>query len=186
MAYTFNGTQPQRAGNRDPQMAPHGVFSCAGDDHWVSIACATDADWQALASCIDPTLASDERFSTLSLRKTNEAALEVLVAKWCNSRDRWEITAQLQQHGVAAMPTMTTADIVNDPHLNQRHFIERLDHPEVGVRAHAGIPWRLRNRPNGVARPAPCLGADSNELLERVLGYSTHTVDQLRAAQVLR
>ncbi len=185
MAWSFNGVQPERIGNRDPQMAPHGVFRCTGEDNWVSIACASDADWHALAACIDPALAMDERFATLSLRKQNETALEALVADWCLSRDRWVVTRELQNHGIAAMPTLTTADIVNDPHLNQRQFIERLDHPEVGVRAHAGIPWRLRNRSNGVARPAPCLGADSDELLAQVLGYSPQTIDRLRAAGVL-
>ncbi len=185
MDYQFNGTQPERAGNRDPQMAPHGVFQCAGDDNWVSIACATDVQWQALANCIDMALARDKRFLTLELRKQHETDLEALVSDWCLSRDRWEITQELQAHGIATMPTLTTADIVNDSHLNQRQFIERLDHPEVGVRAHAGIPWRLRNRPNGVARPAPCLGADSHDVLEDVLGYSPERISQLQATGVL-
>lgn len=185
MQYQLDGGQPQRAGNRDPHMAPHGVFSCAGEDHWVSIACATDAQWRALAACIDGSLPSDPRFATLALRKQNEPALEALVSDWCRTRDRWTITQELQELGIAAMPTMTTADIVEDPHLNQRQFIERLDHPEVGVRAHAGIPWRLRNRPNGVNRPAPCLGADTEELLEQILGYSSSTINALKDAQAL-
>ena len=27
MDYSMNGTQPERMGNRDPHMAPHGVFA---------------------------------------------------------------------------------------------------------------------------------------------------------------
>ena len=92
----------------------------------------------------------------------------------------------LQQHDIAAMPMFTTADLVNDTHLNERSFIERLEHPEVGVRAHTGIPWRLSNRPNGVERPAPCLGADTEETLKRVLGYSIDTIQTLEADQVLQ
>ena len=34
-------------GNRHPDMAPHGVYRCAGDDAWVAIACRDDADWRA-------------------------------------------------------------------------------------------------------------------------------------------
>ena len=60
------------------------------------------------------------------------------------------------------------------------------DSPEVGVRAHTGIPWRFRNRPNGVERPAPCLGADTDELLEQVLGYSVDAIQALQADQVLQ
>ena len=30
--HSMNGSQPERDGNRDPHMAPHGVFRCAGED----------------------------------------------------------------------------------------------------------------------------------------------------------
>jgi len=185
MDHVLNDRQPERMGNRDPHMAPHGVFACSGDDNWVSIACRSEANWQALAKCIDPDLVNDERFASLELRKQNEATLETLISEWTHSRDRWEITRLLQQRDIAAMPMFTSADLVNDPHLNERHFIERLEHPEVGVRPHTGIPWRLRNRPNGVERPAPCLGADTNEVLEQVLDYSADTIQALETAQVL-
>jgi len=185
MDHEFNNIAPERMGNRDPHMAPHGVFPCRGEDQWVSIACATEANWQSLAQCINPALASDDRFATLALRKQNEAELEAVLTEWCKTRDRWEITKQLQQQGIAAMPTLTTADLVHDPHLNQRGFIERLEHPEVGARAHSGIPWRLRNRPNGVERPAPCLGADTQELLAQVLGYGEQTISELGTTGVL-
>src|SRR5438309_6968558 len=36
--YTMNGAAPQRGGNRDPIMAPHGVFRAAGEDRWVAVA----------------------------------------------------------------------------------------------------------------------------------------------------
>ena len=186
MDEALNSQHPARMGNRDPHMAPHGVFACAGEDQWVSIACANDDQWQALAEQIGGDLPTDSRFETLQLRKQNEAPLEALVSNWCSTRDRWDLTKCLQSLGIAAMPTLTSADIVHDPHLNARAFIERLPHPVVGARAHAGIPWRLQNRGNGVRRPAPCLGADTDELLERVLGYNAMQIAELRRAEVLR
>ena len=74
---------------------------------------------------------------------------------------------------------MTAADIVHDPHLEARGFIERLEHPKVGRRAHAGIPWRLHTRGNGVASPAPCLGADTDRCLREILGLSDEEVAEL-------
>ena len=62
MGYAFNGTQPARAGNRSQYMSPHGVFRCAGENAWVSIACRDDGEWRALADAIDPALAADARF----------------------------------------------------------------------------------------------------------------------------
>ena len=185
MEFVFSGTQPERMGNRDPWMAPHGCFPCTGDDEWVSIACAADDEWSALAAQIDPALSDDPRFRSLNDRKTHEDELEALVSAWTAERDRWRITEQLQEIGVAAFPTLTAKDIVEDPHLNERGVIERLDHPAIGVREHIGIPWRLSRRPNGVRAPAPCLGADTDALLADVLGYGEAQIAELNAAGVL-
>ncbi|MDE0224055.1 MAG: CoA transferase [Gammaproteobacteria bacterium] len=186
MQYAFDGTQPERMGNRDPWMAPHGCFACRGDDEWVSIACAGNAQWSELATLIDSALVDDDRFLTLEARKRNEDALEEIVSRWTAGKDRWEVTWLLQAQGVAAFPSFTTEDIVQDPHLNSRGFIERLDHPEVGRRAHVGIPWRHDRRPNGVRAPAPCLGADTDTLLAEVLGYDGARIKELRDGGVLR
>ena len=186
MQYAFDGTQPERMGNRDPWMAPHGCFACRGEDEWVSIACADDADWLKLAALIDPALGGDDRFLTLASRKENEDVLEQIVSEWTTGQDRWEVTWLLQAQGVAAFPSFTTEDIVQDPHLNARGFIERLEHPEVGRRAHVGIPWRHDRRPNGVRVPAPCLGADTDTLLSEVLGYDAARIKELRDGDVLR
>ena len=37
-------------GNRDPTMAPHGVYPAAGDDRWIAIACTDDGAWRRLAA----------------------------------------------------------------------------------------------------------------------------------------
>ena len=185
MQYVFSGKQPERRGNRDPLMAPHGGYASRGDDEWVSIACADDAQWAKFAAIIDPSLEDDERFRTLAVRKTNEDALEKIVAAWTCERDRWEITRELQALGVAAFPSLTCKDIVKDRHLNERGLIERLEHPAVGRRAHTGIPWRLQRRPNGVRMPAPCIGADTDTLLTDILGYDETKIAALREHRVL-
>lgn len=185
MEYALNGTQPERNGNRDPWMAPHGCFPCAGEDEWVAIACAGDDEWRTLAAIIEPGLADDTRFDSLESRKTNEGALEEIVAGWTKDRDRWHVATMLQSSGVAAFPTFTCEDIVDDPHLNARRYIERLPHAVVGTRAHTGIPWRLARRPNGVRCPAPFLGADTDDTLRNILGYDAERIAALRAADVL-
>jgi len=171
MHYVMNGENPERIGNRDPHMAPHGVFACLGDDAWVAIACSDDEAWQRMAALIDSDLACDPRFETLADRKANEDVLEARITEWTSGRDRWELTHALQAVSVAAFPTLTCRDIVHDEHLNARGFIERLPHPEVGPLAHTGIPWRMRQRSNGVTKPAPCLGEDTVMVLHELLGF---------------
>ena len=186
MDYAMNGTQPPRQGNHDPVMAPHNCFRCAGEEEWVTIACGTDAEWQALCRAIgQPQLVSDKRFLTMSDRKANEDTLDQMLASWTETRNKWEVTRILQAAGVAAFPTMNCKDLAEDPHLNERGFFARLAHPEIGVQTHTGIPWRLQNAPNGVQSPAPLLGQHTDHVMGNLLKYSEQKITQLKEERVL-
>lgn len=185
LPYVVNGDEPERIGNRDPWMAPHGLFPCAGNDAWVSIACRDDAAWRALAGCIGGGLADDARFATAADRKRNETALEEIVGGFTRGRDRWEITRALQAVGVAAFPSLTPEDLARDPQFAARGFLERLEHPEVGAMTHAGIPWRLTSGPNGVRAPAPLLGQHTEAVLGGLLGYDAEAIAAMRARGLL-
>jgi crotonobetainyl-CoA:carnitine CoA-transferase CaiB-like acyl-CoA transferase len=186
MEYAMNRTQPQRRGNRDPRMAPHNCFRCRGEDEWVTIACGTDEEWQSLCQVIgQPQLATDARYRTAHDRKTHEDELERLLTAWTEQRDKWEVTRLLQAAGVAAFPSMNCKDLAEDPHLNEREFFSRLQHPEIGVRTHTGVPWRMTNSPNGVRAPAPLLGQDTDWVMRDILGYTDQKIAQLKEAQVL-
>jgi crotonobetainyl-CoA:carnitine CoA-transferase CaiB-like acyl-CoA transferase len=186
MEYAMNGTQPPRRGNRDPWMAPHNCFRCAGEDEWVTIACGTDAEWQALCQAIgQPRLAEDARFRTAQARKANEDTLDEILTSWTSARQKWDVTYTLQAVGVAAFPSMSGKNLVEDPQLNARGFFSRLAHPEVGVRTHMGMPWRLTHAPNGVRAPAPLFGQDTEQVMRDVLGYATSEIAALKEQQVL-
>jgi crotonobetainyl-CoA:carnitine CoA-transferase CaiB-like acyl-CoA transferase len=186
LEHAMNGRVPERMGNRDRWMAPHNCYRAAGEDDWVSIACATDAEWGALARVIGrPELGSDPRFTTAAERKANEDALDAEIGAWTSSRDRWAITRALQAAGVAAYPSMTSRDLLADPQLVARGFFARLAHAEVGVRAHAGIPWRFSESPNGVRTPAPLIGEHTDAVLRNLLGMKPEEIERLRAAKVL-
>jgi len=185
MDHVMNGAAPTRQGSRDPWMAPHGFFQTRGEDDWISIAIRSDEEWRELCAELAPELGRDPRFATLADRKQNEDALETLLTERTGQRERWELTRSLQQRGLAAFPALTSQDLVEDPHLESRGFIERLPHPEVGARGHAGIPYVLRRRPNGVRAAAPVLGADSDAVLSDWLGVPAAERRALHEAKVL-
>ena len=170
-------------------MSPHGVFRCAGEDNWIAIACEDDTQWRELAATVHADLLADlladERFTTLADRKANEDELETIISDWAADKDRWAITKTLQTAGIPSFPTYSCQDVVEDPHFNERQFIERLNHAEVGERAHTGIPWRLQHRSNGVRSPAPCLGADTDRHLTDILGYDDDRLTALRLDGVI-
>jgi len=187
MDAVMNDTVPARDGNRDPWMAPHGIFRARGEDRWVAIAIRSDEEWRRLAVLMDqPDLGSDARFATLAARKANEAALEAAVAAWTEDREPEAITEALQREHLAAFTAMTNRDLHDDAHLAARGFFVELSHPEVGVRRHLGVPWRMSETPCRVERAAPCLGEATDYVLGELLGYAPRAIADLRARGVVR
>lgn len=184
---SLNGRQPERDGNRDPWMAPHGAFRCAGEDRWVSLAVRSDEEWRRLADILGrPELSADPRYATLEGRKANEDEVEAAVSAWTSTRAPEDVTRVLQAAGIPAFPSVTNRDLATDPHLLGRDLFVNLEHPEVGVRQHIGIPWKLHGSPLQVRRPAPCLGEHTDYVLRQILGRSQEETDQLRASGILR
>jgi crotonobetainyl-CoA:carnitine CoA-transferase CaiB-like acyl-CoA transferase len=183
---TVAGGQPERNGNRNPHMAPHGVFRCAGEQRWVAIAVRSDEEFRRCAEAMgQPALAADARFATLAARKENEDALEAAVSAWTLPLRAEEVAERLQRAGVPASVSMHSQDIAEDPHLAASGFFVRLPHREVGTRLHLGVPWRMSETECSVRRVAPCLGEDTDDVLQRVVGYSAEQVAALRERGVL-
>jgi benzylsuccinate CoA-transferase BbsF subunit len=185
LAQVMNGAPPARDGNRDSFMAPHGLFRCQGEDRWVSLVVANEEEWQGLCKGMGrPELAGDPRFATLTARKQNEAELENLIGAWTETLTAEEVTAKLQTLGVAAFPALTNRELAEDPHLRERGFFVELPHPEVGVRRHAGVPWVFSDTLCQIRRASPCLGQDTDDVMQRVLGYSAEDIAALKAKGV--
>jgi crotonobetainyl-CoA:carnitine CoA-transferase CaiB-like acyl-CoA transferase len=187
LEYEIAEREPQAMGNRDPWMAPHNCYKAKGDDEcWVTIAAGSEEEWRALCRAMGhPSLADDARFANLAMRKQHEDELDRIITAWTSQRDRWEITELLQKAGVAAFPTMNNQDLAEDPHLVARGFMAELEHPVVGRRRHAGVPWHMWPSACKVRKPAPLLGADTEDILQSLLGYSAQEVARLREEQVL-
>jgi hypothetical protein len=85
MDYAMNGRVAGPMGNRHPlaAAAPHGVFPCAGDDRWISIAVGDESEWRGLVTAMnDAEWARASEFSTIDERVRNIHALHERLAAW--------------------------------------------------------------------------------------------------------
>jgi len=196
LQYTMNGQEPKRVGNRDPLMAPHGIFRCLDRpekvlgftmDQFVAIAAAGDREWKQMAAAIGrPELADDPKFATLAARQANEDELESIVEAWSIKRSAPEATQALQDAGVAAFVVADNKYLSEeDEHLGQRGYFVNLPHPEVGVKQHCGIPWKMSGTPCEVRSAAPLLGQHTDQVLRGLLGLSEAEIKTLRDAGAL-
>jgi len=162
------GEPARQRGNAVDYACPHGVYPAAGTDRWLAIAVVGDEAWERFARCLgwapEPDLGSLDR--RLAIRE----AIDARVAAWTQARSADEAAAVLQAAGVSAMPVQNGDDHRADPHLAARGAIITVEHPELGPERHSGTPIRLGRTPLAAPRAAPCLGADSEDVLTRVLG----------------
>jgi crotonobetainyl-CoA:carnitine CoA-transferase CaiB-like acyl-CoA transferase len=91
----------------------------------------------------------------------------------------------LQAHGIPAAAVQNMLDVLVDPHLRARGFVEWIDHPVVGRRPAAGVPWIIDGQRPSLGA-APVLGSDTEGVLLDVLAMTPPEIESLRAAGVLR
>jgi len=171
MDYFMNGRSPTRTGNRDSLMAPHNCYPCRGDDKWVSIAIATDTEWEAFCHAIGkPDWLSDERFSHAESRWHNQEELDGLVSRWTANYTHYEVTDILQRAGVAAFPSLSREELSRDPHLLERDAFVEVAHPEAGTHTFLAPPWKLSDTPAETTRHSPLLGEHNEYVFCELLG----------------
>ena len=170
------GVPPQPMGNDAPDMAPHGVWRCAGDDDWLAVATTTDRQWRSLCGVV-PDLASLSGYGLKDRQQASRTIGDILAA-WAGPQTAAAAEARLIQAGVPAAALARSRDLVASPHLQARGFWDQ--HPP-GVLP--GLPWRASfGRAQG---PAPDLGADTVDVLRAVLGLPDDRIQALREAGAL-
>ncbi len=186
MDYLSNGVVQTRRGNLDDDMAPHNCYRCRGDDKWVSIAVATDAEWAALCRVMgDPDWTRAERFRTASARWQHQVELDRLIEQWTSHYTHYEVMDMLQAAGVAAIPCFNAEELFQNPHSKHRQNWRKVVHGELGEQMVLLPPWKLSATPARITSAAPLMGQHSHGVLKELLGLSDGEISRLEAEQVI-
>jgi crotonobetainyl-CoA:carnitine CoA-transferase CaiB-like acyl-CoA transferase len=95
-------------------------------------------------------------------------------------KTRRESVETLQAAGIAAAPVQDLLEVMLDPHLHARRFILADDHPVAGARPVPATVWIYDGKRAHVGH-APRLGADTDDVLARVVGLDERDIATLRA-----
>ena len=178
--YSLHGVEPEAVGNRHPHQAPHGIFTCRGDQRWIAISVQSDEAWAALCDTAGrPEWRGDPRFATAADRCANVEALESLIEEWTRNEEAAPLADKLQRAGVAATEVLDSADTLADEHLVDRGFVASVDHPEVGPRPMGTTAWRIDGQRPTAFTPAPLLGEHSRHVLGDLLQMDRGEIDDL-------
>jgi crotonobetainyl-CoA:carnitine CoA-transferase CaiB-like acyl-CoA transferase len=186
LEYQMTGRLKERTGDRSDHAAPQGCYRCAGDDRWVVISCADDAEFERLAHATGhQEWIDDDRFSTVLARHEHHDALDEAITSWTSRRSPYDAMHALQAAGVKAAAVLDGRDALLDPHFKARGQYDIVDQPLLGKRP---VPKHTAARftrfDTAPRRHAPLFGEHNDEILEE-LGYSESEIDELRQNKVI-
>ena len=184
--YTINGRVQGQRGNRHPTMAPHGCYPCKGDDEWVVISVASDAQWERFCQALgSPAWTRDKKFATAAGRKAAEDELDRHISAWTAEHDHYEAMELLQNARVAAGAVLSGPEILSDAHLAAREFLLAIDKAHAGMHLYPGFAPRFSPRASALHLPAPCFGEHNAYVFGSLLGLPAEEIEELVKERIL-
>ncbi len=181
--YSLHGRVTERAGNRSPHAAPHGVYPCRGEDRWVALASESDEQWQALCAVLGRgDWADDAELAGLAGRWARADELDAGVAAWTATLEVDEVELALQAVGVPVHRVARSEDAWNDPQLAHRGHFAPARHPTLGeIPLEAPRIGFSRTKPGRMEAAHP-FGFDNEYVLRELLGLSEGEIEAITIA----
>ena len=174
---SVNNEPPLRQGNFHPDYFIHAVFACEGEEQWILIQVETEQQWNSAAEQI-PTL---QQFNKLSpdQRRASFEDIQQSLTDWTATQQARGLMHKLQSAGVTAIALNSASNLMDDPHLIARGYMQFITHDFMGEQPHPSSPWRPGREAIPVRTPAPTLGQHNQQILGGLLGLSDSQLEIL-------
>ena len=181
------GVTLSRRGNRGHGCAVQNLYRCAGDDDWVAVTVRTDDQWQGLIDVMDrPFWSDDERFGTVAGRQAHADEIDRRLQDWFGDQDLRRAVDDLAAAGIPAAPVVSPSLVTENDQLNDRGFLETLEHPRTGSGRYPRPPFApLDGQRAWLMRPPPTLGEHNDEVLRDMCGLTDQELARLASAGVI-
>jgi crotonobetainyl-CoA:carnitine CoA-transferase CaiB-like acyl-CoA transferase len=180
--YLASGDVPARQGSSHDSIPTYRSFTC-GDGIDIAITANTERMWVNLCDVLGrPELTGDEQFVTNERRYANRVALWGILESAFQEKSAAEWAELLVAAEVPAAVVNTLDRSLNDPHVLYRNMVLTL-RGQAGEKLRvAGNPLKLvgEKEPNYLYPPP--LGANTQEVLQSVLGCSQDQIAALARA----
>lgn len=131
-----------------------------------------------------PRELATDAFASADRRIARIEEVHRAIEEWTRTREVSEVVELLQEHGVAAAPVTTTAELATDPHYRARGTFVEAMHP-LGFREPIYGAYVKTSRSAPAVRPGPALGQDNEYVFKELLGLSGQRYADLVARQVI-
>ena len=159
--YFGTGRDPKALGSAHPRNAPYQAYRAA-DDYFV-IAAGNDKLWVSVCEVVGlPSLVSDGRFMSTTLRAQNQAALKVLLEEQFAKRNASDWVKAFQDAGVPCSPIQKYSQALQDPQAIHLQLVNPQQLPGHQTKT-VGCPIWLSGQPVAVDTSVETLGQSNDE-----------------------
>lgn len=170
---------PQRSGTEHPGRVPSAAFECS-DRSWLHIS-ASDQHWPAICAILGlDGFAADRKLDRNVDRVARRDEVMETMTKAIASRDRKTLAEALRDAGVPVGEVNSVREILADEHVAARDMVGAFNHPTAGRFPALRTPLRISGSEGSATEAPPLLGADTNDVLGRLLGLGHEQIDELR------
>ena len=166
-------------GSHNPHDAPMGAYKCR--DGYIIIATVGDEHWHRFCKAMGkPDWAEDPQYRTKRQRWDRKFILAGEIEKITARYTVKEVGKMMDRERVANSPIQNVAQVVDDPHLNERGYFVEVEHPVIGKAKIPGIPFKMSETPGAVERPSPLVGEHNGLILGKYLAIGLEELKKLK------
>ena len=181
--YSHAGETAQPLGSGHQSIVPFQAFKTK--DYYMTVACANEKFWGLLCDAMElAELKEDPRFKTMGDRLERRDELNAILNDRFSQKTTAEWNGILEKGGVPCAPVNTIDKVFENPVIKHREFVAACDHFGEDVRFF-GNPIKFSATPINEYRTPPKLGAETEEVLAGLLGYSDEDLGRLRENRVI-
>lgn len=167
--YLASDVIPRPMGTLFDGIVPYRNYLCA--DREITIAVASDKLWKSFCAAIERSdLKDDPQFNSNPLRVKNRDVLEPILEGIFRSKPAQDWVQLLSRHGIPTTVVRNLKEVVDDEQTAARNMTPEVTHPVAGAIRVLGVPVQLSATPGRIRSAAPLLGADTDAVLEEMLG----------------
>jgi formyl-CoA transferase/CoA:oxalate CoA-transferase len=167
-----------------PRGRIYSLLDCDGKPFMVHLS-GHDEAWEGLlrAGELDH-LIGDPRFATRKQRTDRHGEIVKLLRAQFREKPRAYWLSRLDANSIPNAPINTIREVFDDPQIKHMGIPKQIAHPKMGASNLVGSPINMSDTPPRFFRPAPLLGEQTDEVLQR-LGYDKAAIKELRDNEVI-
>ncbi|MEK7354702.1 MAG: CoA transferase [Chloroflexota bacterium] len=183
MSYSNTSRIGQRSGSQFGSV-PGRIYPCM--DGYVHILTIRPNHWKGFLEVLGaPETLAGKEWDSGVFRNKNVDIIDAHVTEFTMTHTKIEITELCQAKGIPCTPVNTPAEFSQDPHMKERKFFVKLEHPVLGPYSYLSPPYRLSQTPCTINRPAPLLGQHNKEVYSGELGYTDKELAKLKSEGII-